>query len=169
VVKRERDDDVVFLTNLLLDSFKNDTTPINRPTIKQYDLLSGDFIDSMKRNAQPVHSGKFKQYQNMNMFEYDKSYSVEIELPGVKKEDVSVIYSDGVLVLKCSFKSDMKDVKKVIFKNRFFGDIIRYINVPEDVDVAKISSSLEEGILKITLFKKDIKASVNKTIVIDVV
>jgi HSP20 family protein len=76
------------------------------------------------------------------------NYYVKVELPGVKKEDISVELDNAVLTV--SAKRAVKTVegeKSVAFE--------RSIDVPEGVDAAKIQAVYENGLLTLTLVKPE--------------
>ncbi len=77
--------------------------------------------------------------------ETDDNYTIEISLPGFKKEDVSLKTTDGFLEIhgSCS-RWDKVDYNK------------RY-SLPDEIDSSKIEAKMEDGILVITLPKKKTK------------
>jgi len=74
--------------------------------------------------------------------ENDSEFTIEISLPGFKKEDVSLKVVDGFLEIhgSCS-RWDKVDYNK------------RY-SLPDEIDASKIGAKMEDGILVITLPKK---------------
>ncbi|MBR9978637.1 MAG: Hsp20/alpha crystallin family protein [Bacteroidetes bacterium] len=77
------------------------------------------------------------------------------ELPGLRKDAVSLSFADGILTI-----SGNKPVPEhaegvaVLRAERSFGDFIREIELPKDVDPSSIAATMNDGLLTITLKKK---------------
>ena len=85
-----------------------------------------------------------------DIVERDKEYLIKVDLPEVRKEDVKVLFDDGVLTIKGERKFE-KDEKgdKVHRTERYFGMFERSFVLPEDVDVTTIRAESKEGVLTI--------------------
>lgn len=79
---------------------------------------------------------------------------VKAELPGVKKEDIDISVTGGVLTIKGERKveEEVKDEDYYCCK-RFRGTFYRAIQLPTDVETEKIEANYADGILEITLPK----------------
>ena len=88
----------------------------------------------------------------VNTREDENAYYIEIDLPGVKKEDIQVDVSDGLLTVsgERKFKKEVKeeDYYKV---ESSFGKFERSFRLPEDVDVENIKAQSKDGVLEIEL------------------
>ncbi|HOV94154.1 MAG TPA: Hsp20/alpha crystallin family protein [Spirochaetales bacterium] len=95
--------------------------------------------------------------------ETDKEYIVEAELPGLTEKDIRLELLDGQLVLSTS-KNETKEEKdkegkfRWLRKERRSYQFSRSFLVPEDADVEKIDAKLRDGLLTITMPKKEVKA-----------
>ena len=85
----------------------------------------------------------------VNISEDDKNYCVDAELPGVKKEDVSVEYINDILTIKAERKEEKKNYHRI---ESTYGVFQRSIQIP-NIDYNDIKAKFEDGILKITLPK----------------
>ena len=87
-----------------------------------------------------------------DIVERDKEYLIKVDLPEVRKEDVKVLFDDGVLTIKGERKFE-KDEKgdKVHRTERYFGMFERSFVLPEDVDTKAIRAEAKEGVLTIHL------------------
>jgi len=84
----------------------------------------------------------------------DSSFHVEVDFPGVKKEDINVKVEDGMLVASAvrSFKNELNRDDYYICESSF-GKIERRFTLPEDVDVENINAEYKNGRLEIELQK----------------
>ena len=81
---------------------------------------------------------------------------VHAELPGMKKEDVTLSLHDGVLTLSGERRSPQTDDTKTTVRNeRFFGRFERSVTLPAPVDATRVSATYEHGILTVTLPKAE--------------
>jgi HSP20 family protein len=87
-----------------------------------------------------------------DIVEREKEYLIKVDLPEVRKEDVKVLFDDGVLTIKGERKFE-KDEKgdKVHRTERYFGMFERSFVLPEDVDTKAIRAEAKEGVLTIHL------------------
>ena len=127
-----------------LDSFF--TNPWgNWPTLKMKDLDS--FV--------PV----------VNIKEDDKSYYVEAELPGVKKEDMEISVKEGNLTLKGEKKTFKEDKKEDYHRiERSYGSFFRKIPLSADCDTEQVNANYADGLLTVTIAKKKTKESGSRKI-----
>ena len=100
------------------------------------------------------------QVMKTDIKEKDKEYEVDIELPGYKKEDVKAELKDGYLTISAAKNVSTEDKKedgKYIRKERFSGNVSRSFYVGEDMTQEDIYAKFEDGILKLTVPKKEAK------------
>ena len=91
-----------------------------------------------------------------DIYETDKAIVVKAELPGLKKEDVFVSIENNVLLLRGERKfSD--EVKRENFHRveRTYGEFLRSFTLPTFVDTTKILAEFKDGILMVTLPKRE--------------
>jgi HSP20 family molecular chaperone IbpA len=104
--------------------------------------------------------------------ENETGFELDIDLPGYKKEDVKAQLKDGYLTISAESKqdNDEKDEKgKFIRRERFYGTCSRSFYVGEEVTEQDIKAKFEDGILKVSVPKKEAKPEVeeNKYIAIE--
>lgn len=87
-----------------------------------------------------------------DIVEREKEYLIKLDLPEVPKEDVKVLFEDGVLTIKGERKVE-KEVKgeKVHRTERYYGTFERSFVLPEDVDAKLIKAESKDGVLMIHL------------------
>ena len=89
--------------------------------------------------------------------ESDDAYTVDIELPGFKKEDVSVRFEHGTLTVTATKadSSDQKDEKGAyVRRERYSGSCSRSFYVGDDIKKNDINAKMTDGILTLTIPKK---------------
>ena len=100
------------------------------------------------------------QVMKTDIKEKDNEYEVDIELPGFKKEDVKAALKDGYLTIspaKNVNNDEKKEDGKYIRKERFSGNVSRSFYVGEDMTQEDIHAKFEDGMLKLTVPKKEAK------------
>ena len=105
---------------------------------------------------------------NTDIIEKENGYELQIDLPGVKKEDIKIEMNKNLINISVSIsKSSDEENKKYIRKERFTGEIKRSFNIGEDIDEDNINASFENGILYLNLPKKEENDSNKKFIEIN--
>ena len=105
----------------------------------------------------------------VNVLEDDKEYQIELAAPGMTKDDFKVrLENNDELVISLEKKEEHKEGKKKNYLRREFSyaSYRQSFIVPDEVDVQKIGAKIEDGILRITLPKKEevVKAPVSRQI-----
>lgn len=90
----------------------------------------------------------------VDIAETDSEYAIAIELPGLEREQVSVVVEDGVLAVsgERTFESEHRE-RKVHRVERAYGSFQRSFRIPEDADASTVSAAFRNGVLAITLPK----------------
>ncbi len=118
----------------------------------------------MEKNVIPAPQGQEPIWMPaVNEKEDEKAYYIEVDLPGVKKEDINVEVKDNILVIsgERKFKKEEEDkgYKRV---ESFFGKFERRFTLPADADAEKIEAKVEDGVLHITIPKIEQKENAKK-------
>lgn len=101
--------------------------------------------------------------------ELDNAYIVEAELPGIKKENISLEFEKNLLTIEGKQTvevQDENDTKRAIHQERNHSDLSRQFPF-ENVDDSTIKASYENGLLTVTLPKKEQKEQPKSNIEID--
>ena len=122
------------------------------------EFLNNDFTPSTCTTTAPA----------VNVKEDEKAYTMEVAVPGIKKEYCRVsLNEDGNLSIAIENKMEHKEEDK---KQHYLRREFSYTNyqqnytLPEDVVKDKISARVENGILTVTLPKQEKEAKVSKSI-----
>ncbi len=92
----------------------------------------------------------------VDIYEDDSNIVIKADLPGLKKEDLSIDIKDRVLTFKGERVSD-EEVKKEDFfrRERAFGKFERAFSVPGSVEIDNIIAEFKDGVLKIDIPKPE--------------
>jgi HSP20 family protein len=88
--------------------------------------------------------------------EDDKSYTVQADIPGVKKEDIQVDIDGDTVSLRAEVKQEKEEKKgeKVVYSERSYGMVSRSFSLPSEVDDKAAKAEYKDGVLKLVLPKK---------------
>ena len=88
--------------------------------------------------------------------EKDGVYTLEADLPGFKKEDISVDIDKDCLTITAEHKSEEKEenADSYIRRERFYGSYTRSFNV-KGIDTEAITAAYNDGVLTLTMPKKE--------------
>jgi HSP20 family protein len=96
----------------------------------------------------------------VDIAEDEKSYEILVAVPGVKKQDFKIDLIDGKLTISGERKmEEKKEGKNFHSLETQYGSFSRSFFVPEDVKAEKVEATYEDGLLKLTLPKKEKKVS----------
>ena len=93
----------------------------------------------------------------VDVTESDKAYSVVAEIPGAKKEDIDVTVDRGTVMIsaKVERSSEEKEGERIIRSERYSGSMQRMFTLDAAVDESKVDATYENGLLRVTLPKKE--------------
>ena len=92
-----------------------------------------------------------------DIYEKEGNYHIEMDLPGYKKEDISVEAKDGYLTIRAEKKNEVNEEdeeRNYIRRERSYGSYERTFTLG-DLDQSKIDASFSDGTLKIVVPKKE--------------
>jgi len=97
----------------------------------------------------------------MDVTENDKEYQVQAELPGLKKEEISVTINGNEITISAEVKQekDVKDGETVLCAERYYGKIQRAFTLGQEVDEATAQAKYNDGVLELKLPKKTVAAA----------
>ncbi len=113
---------------------------------------------------------------NLDVSGDEKRYFISVELPGVEENDLRVEVDKDTLIIHGEKKHEVEEKQetqeqtgngKVYFRmERSYGSFYRMLTLPEDVDKEAITASHKDGVLTITLPRKEFSPPQNRTIAI---
>jgi len=97
-----------------------------------------------------------RAYPEVNVSENGENFFVRAELPGVKPEDLDVTVVNGRLVIRGERKIAAEEERANYHRREREGGVFRRIlALPDRVDPAKVSATMKNGILTVTLSKAE--------------
>jgi HSP20 family protein len=91
----------------------------------------------------------------LDVTESEKEYAISAELPGVKKDDLTVECKDGVLTIRGEKKSQREEKKdRARLLERTYGAFSRSLRLPEDADIDQIRATFQDGVLRLEMPKR---------------
>ncbi len=91
-----------------------------------------------------------------DIYETDKNIVIKMELPEVKKENVSVTFDNNVLTIHGERKAEEETKGKNYHRvERSYGQFLRSFTLPPSVDTKNITAEFKEGLLLVTLPKAE--------------
>jgi len=121
------------------------------------DRINRIFDESFSRTADLDDDISVSAWKpTVDIYETDEAIILKAELPGIKKEDVSVEVKDNVLTLKGE-RAEEKEIKEKNYyrKERAFGTFSRSFNLQHRIQPNKIKASFKDGVLKIEIPKPE--------------
>jgi HSP20 family protein len=117
-------------------------------------FFEGDLMDWNTWNF----AGTDSTLPAVNVMENDNEYKIEVAAPGLNKKDFNVNYDNGRLTISSEKKEEHeeKDGEKVTRREFSYQSFQRSFTVPEtEVDAEKIDAKYTDGILRLTLPKRE--------------
>ena len=124
--------------------------------------LFDDWMDFSFPDIDKALYGKHaKNEMKTDVRETEDGYEVDIDLPGFKKDEVTAQLDNGYLTIQASkgLDKEQKDKKgKYIRKERYAGSMSRSFYVGDAITEEDVHAKYEDGILKLSVPKKEAKA-----------
>lgn len=114
-----------------------------------YNDLIDDFF---ARPMRAIFNDALQDYNGLNPLrvkvkEEDDHYILRAEIPGLRKEDISLSFEDGLVTLKADWKEEREDQLR--------SGVYQWSRAFSDIDVDKSKATLENGMLRVELPKSE--------------
>ena len=121
------------------------------------------------RTERKLYGGHAGHIMKTDVREHENGYEIDIDLPGFKKEEINVELKEGYLTVSAAKSLDEKDEKKgkVIRQERFTGATQRSFYVGDNLTEEDIKASFNNGVLSLSVPKKEARIPEKKTIMIE--
>jgi HSP20 family protein len=114
-----------------------------------------DVFDSIF-NEQHANATAALRTPAVNIAESENGFDIELAVPGLKKDDIKINLDKNLLTVSAEAKKEeVAEGKKYNKKEFNFSSFTRTFTLPETVDYTKIEAVYTDGILKLTVAKKE--------------
>lgn len=125
------------------------------------DFFDGSFDKSFFCGRDPLYGKHARNMMKTDIREKDDSYELIVDLPGFKKDEVSIDVKDGYLSISAAKgldKDESDKIGRVIRQERYAGTCSRSFYVG-DVKPEDVKAKYESGVLTVLVPKEDVKKS----------
>ena len=122
-----------------------------------FEDLFGDLSREFRGIDRRLYGRHAEREMLTDVREHEDSYELEIDLPGFKKDQLQIELTDGTLTITASkgLDKDEKDHKgRLIRQERYAGVLRRSFYVGEEITPEDVTAKFEDGVLKLTVPKK---------------
>ncbi len=129
------------------------------------DFMDFPFNDDFWGRKNPLYGKNAKRMMKTDIRETDGSYELDVDLPGFKKDEIKASLENGYLTISAAkgLDKDEKDKEgKYIRQERYAGAMSRSFYVGDEVTQEEIKAKYEDGILKLSIPKKEKKPAVEQ-------
>ena len=119
-----------------------------------------DFDKEFNRMMRPLYGKHAQNMMKTDVRETEDSYELDIDLPGFKKDEITIQLDNGYLSISASKGLDKNEENKdgkYIRRERYAGSMNRTFYVGSQLTQQDIQAKFEDGILKISVPKKDVQ------------
>src|SRR5258706_7513092 len=133
---------------------------VQRGYVDPLDLIGREFDTALNRFF-GHHNGGTQQYAapsyGVDIREDGDHLYVESDLPAFKKEEIDITFENQTLTIAAEHKEEKKDEKSGdwLLNERGYARFLRSFTLPATVDSQKVDAKLVDGVLKLTLNKRE--------------
>jgi HSP20 family protein len=123
----------------------------NRPLNRGFNSIFDEFF-----NEFPVKMESRLNFPPVNIHENENAYELELNVPGRNKEDFKLTVENGMLTVSFEKKEENKvEGQKTLRREFSYQSFTRSFNLDENINADNIQAKYENGILSLTLPKKE--------------
>jgi len=112
-------------------------------------------FDDFKLGFGEMPSKSIARLPSIDVKDEENQYVMEAELPGIKKNEVTIEIDDDAVIIKAEKENSSEEQRKgFVRRERGYVSFYRQIPLPADVDSSQATAKMEDGLLIVTLPKK---------------
>lgn len=128
----------------------------SRPARSASGRQFSDIMDEFFNDAIANQTSTFTP--NINISETDDIVSIEVDIPGMKKEDIQLDIENGALSVRGERKNKREEDGRTFHRvETQYGTFERSFQLPDHVDEESVEATYNDGILQIDMKKKEEK------------
>lgn len=120
------------------------------------DDIFNNFFNEIASFSYPVSHGERMLSPRTDITENESEYHLEVELPGVTQDNIDLKIDSNILTIegKKEQSTEKKDYNYHM-QERYYGSFSRSISLPSNIDEENVEANFKDGILSITIPKKE--------------
>jgi HSP20 family protein len=121
--------------------------------LDRFEDLMPEFFRRISRPLAVAEPGDIR----LDVTENDKDYQVRAEIPGAKKEDMRVHVDGNFVSISAEVRKDKEEKSggRVLVRESYYGRVSRGFSLAHEIDDKAVAAKLEDGVLKLTLPKRE--------------
>ena len=133
--------------------------------IQEMQRLFNSMVDAHFSHARLANLG----YPRVDVREDKSSYTYEFDVAGVPKENIKLSIDENNFLTLEGKKENTREnkSKNYVSQEIFYGSFHRVIKLPENANQDKVTTEYKDGILKLTIAKKELKKPKSKILPIN--
>ena len=136
-----------------------------------FDEFFGDWNREMRNMDRRLYGKNAAREMKTDVHEHEDHYEVDIDLPGFKKDEITLELENGYLTVTAAKGMDKEETNqkgKLIRQERYAGTMQRSFYVGDVLTESDIGAKLDNGVLSLNIPKRDErKLPEKKTIMIE--
>ena len=132
-------------------------------------INQGDIFDSIDTFFKdfPVATKNPNFMPRVEITEDRDNFYLNLEMPGIKKEDIKINIENNVLTIKgTKSQSYNKEENNLVMNERYYGEFSRSFNLSKDIKIENIDAQYNDGVLNLMLPKVEEAKPVVKEIAV---
>ncbi|WP_447984030.1 Hsp20/alpha crystallin family protein [Nitrospira sp. Nam74] len=112
-------------------------------------------VDKFLDEALRAGNGTASWSPACNAYEDERSYWVQVALPGLDRKDIEIVVEDEVLTIKGERKKETSKERTYFIHEFSRGSFVRSFKLPNTADHTKVAATYQDGILTVELPKRE--------------
>ncbi|MEP7106900.1 MAG: Hsp20/alpha crystallin family protein [Ferruginibacter sp.] len=140
---------------------------VNNPATKAFDGLMNDIFNDLPATFGKTFREDVFSFPPVNILENTNAYQLEVAIPGLEKADFNITLDGNILTISADKKDAVVNENEKVIRKEFSSKAFkRSFTLDEKIEVTAIGAKYENGILKLTLPKKEVVKIIPKEITI---
>ena len=123
-----------------------------------------DFLDDIF--DEPMFNFHSNNIMKTDIKDHKQSYEIVVDLPGYEKENIEMTINDGYLTINAKTNHEVnegnEEGSKFIRKERYYGECSRSFYVGNTITEEDIKANFKNGVLSVSVPKKDPKKEISE-------
>ena len=122
-----------------------------------FKTLSDNIFDHFlfNREDEPNYAGPYSGRPHTNIVEENDKFRIELALPGYSKEQINMNFHEDILTVIANVEDNSQQGKKFITREFGLKNFSKRFTIPHTLDTDSINAEFANGILSITILKKE--------------